>query len=328
MNSVLENINNILSEELTQLDNLIKNQILSDTALLNNIIQHIQKMSGKRIRILLALLIAKMYSYKNDPIIKIAAAIDFIHNATLLHDDVIDCNTNRRGLLSANEIWKNKACILAGDFLLSQTFLLISSVNHKKISMLFAQTSSILIEGEINQLIYNNGYEIDLDKYIAVIGAKTASLFSLATTVGGIFAQADQNEIEALKQFGYSLGIAFQITDDLLDYLGNYEALGKPIGVDYKEKKMTLPLILLKNILLENNLKDVWLDEIWNPEYSEEKLKVVISYMKEYSIKNLVEKYVEEYIRTAKNSLECLKKFDYYYQMLINLTDFIVERNV
>ena len=330
MSDALSKIRNILKEDLENLDILIQDNICGTNVLLRSVITHIQKIGGKRIRVLLAMLISKMYGKVDISIIKIVAAIEFIHNATLLHDDVMDCNTNRRGLSSANELWNNKVCILSGDFLLSQAFALIASVDNVKVSMLFAKTSSILIEGEINQLIYNDATNeiLDFGKYLSVIEAKTASLFSLSTTVGAIFIGVSDKEVEALGTFGHYLGIAFQIIDDLLDYLGTEEELGKPIGLDYKEKKVTLPLILLRKTLLDDDLEALWLNEIWNVEYSEERLNIVIDYMKNYNIRKLSEKYVEEYVSMARSSLNCVKRFSQFYELLIELSNFVINRNV
>lgn len=325
--NILNEIKSLLEKELIQLDEVIRENAFSKNETLNQIIIHMQKMSGKRIRVLLTLLIGKMYGYLEVPIFKIAGAIEFIHNATLLHDDVIDCNTKRRGLDSANIIWNNKMCILSGDFLLSQAFGMISSVNNSRISQLFSETSSILVEGEMNQLVYNSEENVDFARYLSIIEAKTASLFSLSTIVGGIFAQTAEEEIDALRIFGHYLGIAFQIKDDILDYLGTEKELGKPIGVDYREKKMTLPLILLKQYLLDNHLEKVWYEEIWNPDYSDENLKRVIKYMAEYDIKSVCNARLNRYIENAKNSIFCFCRFQDYYIMLIKLLEFVALRD-
>ena len=248
MSNILNKINKILSEKLNNLDEVIKENVFGDNHLLNSVVQHIQKMNGKRIRVLLALLVGKIYNYSGQSLIKVTAAIELIHNATLLHDDVIDNNTKRRGISSANKIWTNKICVLSGDFLLGRAFALISSINNFEISNLMSEASSVLINGEIRQLIYNDSSDLSYKTYVSIIESKTAMLFSTATMIAPILANTSREEIEALKNFGHYIGIAFQISDDLLDYLGTSKMLGKPIGIDYKEKKMTLPVILLKKI--------------------------------------------------------------------------------
>lgn len=329
MSNILNKINKILSEELKYLDSVIKQNVFGDNFLLNDVVQHIQKMNGKRIRVLLALLVGKIYNCSSLSLVKVAAAIELIHNATLLHDDVIDNNTRRRGMSSANKIWSNKVCVLSGDFLLGRAFSLISSVNNFEISNLMSEASSVLIDGEIRQLIYNNGDDLSYKNYISIIESKTAMLFATATMITPVLLNSSSEEIEALKNFGHYLGIAFQIGDDLLDYLGTSKALGKPIGIDYKEKKMTLPVILLKNILYERGMENVWNDELWtNVRYSRASLKKIIGMMKQYNISDSVSEYMMEYIKLAKDSIYMLRDKQPYYDLLNELIDFVISRNV
>jgi len=326
----INKISKILNPEIIRLNDIIKNNVFGKVDLMNQIIKHIQKMNGKRVRILLMLLISKIYHNESLDILKIAAAIEFIHNATLLHDDVIDNNTRkRRGVKTANKVWNNKVCVLSGDFLLSKSFDLMAQVENHKISSLLAQTSSTIIEGEFNQLIFNCSDELDYKQYIKIIEDKTAALFSAATSSAAILSDAKQDDLEHLNNFGKYLGIAFQIIDDGLDYFGTNKILGKPIGADFKEKKMTLPTILLKKILYQSDQKDLWANELWaNVKFSRKNLKNIISIMKSYSLYDEIYKYAEEYITLAKQSLEFMRHKGSFYELLMELTDFVLIRRV
>ena len=297
---------------------------------MNQIIKHIQKMNGKRVRVLLILLISKMYNNDGIDILKIAAAIEFIHNATLIHDDIIDNNTGkRRGIKTANKIWNNKICILSGDFLLSKSFSLIAQVENHAISALLAQTASTIIEGEVSQLIFNSSDELDYEQYINIIKDKTATLFSAATSSAAILSHANAFELSNLNNFGEYLGIAFQIIDDCLDYFGTNKSLGKPIGTDFKEKKMTLPTILLKKILFDNGKCDLWKNELWaKVKFSRKNLKNIISVMNNYSLYDDVYTHAQKYIILAKESIEFMKNRDSFYELLIELCDFVLIRRI
>ena len=328
--NVISKISKILSPEMIRLNEIIKSNVFGRVDLMNEIIKHIQKMNGKRVRILLMFLIAKMHNNESIDILKIAAAIEFIHNATLLHDDVIDNNNGkRRGIKTANRIWNNKICVLSGDFLLSKSFSLIAQVENHKISSLLAQTASTIIEGEVNQLILNASDDVNYEQYIKIIEDKTAALFSAATLSAGILSNVRVFELNNLNNFGKYLGIAFQIIDDGLDYFGTNKSLGKPIGTDFKEKKMTLPSMLLKKILYDKGDQDIWKSELWgDAKFSRNSLKKIISIMKEHSLHDEVYKYAEKYVILAKESIESMKCKDSFYELLIELADFVLIRKV
>jgi octaprenyl-diphosphate synthase len=327
---VISRISKILNPEVIKLNEIIRNNVFGRVDLMNQIIKHIQKMNGKRIRILLMLLISKMYNNDSLDILKIAAAIEFIHNATLLHDDVIDNNLGkRRGVKTANKIWNNKVCVLSGDFLLSKSFDLIAQVENHQISSLLAQTSSTIIEGEVSQLIFNSSDELNYDQYIKIIEDKTATLFSAATSSSAILSGANLSELNNLRDFGKYLGIAFQIIDDGLDYFGTNKILGKPIGSDFREKKMTLPTILLKKILHENGKEELWRDELWkNIKFSRKSLKNIISVMNDNSLCDEVYLYAQKYILLARKSIEFMKNKGSFYDLLVELTEFVLMRKV
>lgn len=330
MMNILGKISKILSHELDKLGEIIKENTFSQVDLLNQIVKHMQKMNGKRVRILLILLIARIYNCNDINISKIAVAIEFIHNATLLHDDVIDNNMGkRRGVNTANKIWNNKLCVLSGDFLLSKSFDLISQVNNMEVSTLLSKSSATIIEGEINQIIFNKSDDLKYEQYLKIIEAKTAELFSTATSAGAILSGLSNFETENLSNFGKYLGIAFQIIDDGLDYFGTNRTLGKPIGTDYREKKMTLPTILLREKLFKDGKESVWKEGIWvDAKFSRESLKNIISYMKEYSIYDDVHVYAEKYISLAKKSIEFMSDKGSFHELLTELTDFVLIRNV
>jgi octaprenyl-diphosphate synthase len=174
----------------------------------------------------------------------LAAAVEFIHAATLLHDDVVDLSKDRRGKLTANEVWSNKTSVLVGDFLFSRSFQLMTKYGNMETLKILSDTSVIISEGEVLEISNDKNLEMNEDTYLQVINGKTASLFSAACQVGGISGGAKDNEHKALKSFGTNFGMAFQLVDDAIDYSSNSKTMGKNIGDDFKEGKITLPLIL------------------------------------------------------------------------------------
>jgi octaprenyl-diphosphate synthase len=330
MSNTLIKINKILAPEIQKLDELIQTHIQAQSYLINEVVDHMKKMTGKRMRVILAFLVAKIYNYSGDDLIKAIASIELIHNATLLHDDVIDNNKKRRGISAANKIWSNKVCILSGDFLLSKAFSLITAINDIKISNLIAQTTSSLVDGEVKQLIYNTGQgDVEYKNYISIIEEKTAVLFVASTLIAPLLSDASEEEIQALSEFSKYLGIAFQIGDDILDYLGSTKNIGKQIGTDYKEKKVTLPTIILKKILYEKGMKDLWDNELWTTKkFKRANLKNVIQLMKKYHVSHVVDQYITEYVNLAKKSVLALQNKKPYYDLLLELIDFVSTRRV
>lgn len=214
----------------------------SDVALIREVSQHILQ-GGKRIRPLLTLLISHLLGDISQPQITLASLIEFIHTATLLHDDVVDNSTLRRGIATANDVWGNEASVLVGDFLYSRAFQLLVDMNEHPLMTILAKTMNVMAEGEVLQLMSRHDISIDEAIYFRVINAKTAILFQAACEMAGTLAKADASRIQQVANFGKHIGFAFQLVDDALDYQGDVAELGKNIGDDLAEGKITLPLI-------------------------------------------------------------------------------------
>lgn len=233
----------LLEPQLKAVDACILEKMQSPVALIPQIAGYLISLGGKRLRPLLTIAAAELCGYQGQRHIPLAACVEFIHTATLLHDDVVDESKLRRGMATANALWNNKASVLVGDFLFSRAFELMVADGSLEILQILSEASSAIVEGEVMQLTSSHDLNLSQDMYLKIIGAKTARLFSAATKVGAVVAEADSTKREALSNFGYALGIAFQLMDDLLDYTADQEKLGKAIGDDFREGKVTLPVI-------------------------------------------------------------------------------------
>ena len=240
----LEEIRSIVSEEWSLLDQEIEKQLSSDIELINNISQYIVNSGGKRIRPLIVLLSARACGASDlDRIVKAAAMIEFIHTATLLHDDVVDNSDSRRGIKTAHQSFGNESTILVGDFLYSRAFQIMVQINHMGIMEVMSDATNTIAEGEVLQLINSGNPKINKEQYLEVIYRKTGKLFEAAMVVGGLLSNQSQTVLNTLQLFGKELGMAYQIVDDVLDYSSSFEIMGKDVGDDLAEGKVTLPMI-------------------------------------------------------------------------------------
>ncbi|MGH6959068.1 MAG: polyprenyl synthetase family protein [Dongiaceae bacterium] len=234
----------LVGDELKSVNDRILQHMHSPVALIPQLAGHIIAAGGKRLRPMLTLAAARLCGYRGDRHIALAACVEFIHTATLLHDDVVDDSGLRRGLATANTVWGNKSSVLVGDFLFSRAFQLMVADGSLKVLDILAHASAVIAEGEVLQLQTSNDTETSEQAYLDVIRSKTAALFAAACRIGAIVAGRPRVEEEALDSFGLNLGIAFQLMDDVLDYSARQVELGKAIGDDFREGKITLPLIL------------------------------------------------------------------------------------
>jgi len=225
-------------------DDLIRKRLRSDVLLVNQIAEYIINAGGKRLRPLIHLLAARACGYGGTHHIQLAAVIEFIHTATLLHDDVVDGSERRRGQTTANRVWGNAASVLVGDFLYSRSFQLMVELESNRVMQILADTTNTIAAGEVLQLMQLGDVDLDESGYLRVIGDKTACLFAAASRLGAVLAGRNAELEQHLADFGFAVGQAFQITDDWLDYSGQGETLGKNLGDDLGEGKVTLPLIL------------------------------------------------------------------------------------
>lgn len=249
--SLIENIQGYLSSDMQEMNDLIIKRLKVDEELIDLVGSHIASSGGKRMRPMLVMLSAKLFDYKGDKAIKIAAAVEFIHMATLLHDDVVDGSKMRRFLPTANVLWGEKASILVGDFLFSQSFTLIVSTENLQISGILSNASAVIAEGEVAQLAQLESHRLlSEEEYLRVIEAKTAELFASSCEVGAIMADKP-DYAKRMRDFGSCLGKIFQVADDALDYFSDSERVGKNVGDDFFEGKVTLPIILLADKIPE-----------------------------------------------------------------------------
>lgn len=234
----------LVSPGLNAVNAVILDRMQSDIPLIPELAGHLIAGGGKRLRPLLTLASAALLDYPGARHHKLAAAVEFIHTATLLHDDVVDNSDLRRGRHTANLIWGNPASVLVGDFLFSRAFELMVEDGSLKVLRILSQASAIIAEGEVNQLTAQRQVRIGEDRYLAIIGAKTAALFAAACRIAAVVAERGESAEEALDAYGRNLGIAFQLVDDAIDYVSDEAVMGKEVGDDFRDGKVTLPVIL------------------------------------------------------------------------------------
>lgn len=234
----------LTADDLERVNETILERMRSKAPMIPELAGHLLRAGGKRIRPMLTLAAARLFGYRGLEHIKLAAAVELIHGATLLHDDVVDDSALRRGAQTANVIWGNKESVLVGDFIFSRAFELMVSAGDLKVLQILSAASGVIAEGEVLQLSTQNNLEATFEMYLAVIEAKTAALFAAAAEAGAVIAGCSEGDAEALRRYGADLGVAYQLVDDALDYSGAEASLGKRVGDDFREGKMTLPVVL------------------------------------------------------------------------------------
>lgn len=239
----IDDIRSLIADDMTSVNRHIHKSLYSEVALINQLGHYIVNSGGKRLRPVLTLLSARVHGYHGTQHIELAAIIEFIHTATLLHDDVVDDSSMRRGRETANEIWGNEASVLVGDFLYSRAFQMMVNIQNMKVMAVLADTTNTIAEGEVMQLINCNDPETTEQRYLETIRHKTARLFEAATQLGAVICNCGSEREAAAARYGRHLGTAFQLIDDVLDYSSNSDQLGKNIGDDLAEGKPTLPLL-------------------------------------------------------------------------------------
>ena len=240
----LERLNALVADQLNEVNRVIIDKMDSRVSLIPQLAGHIIAGGGKRLRPMLTLASARLCGYTGERHIRLAASVEFIHTATLLHDDVVDDSVLRRGNATANSLWDNKASVLVGDFLFSRSFQLMVADGSLKVLKILSDAAATIAEGEVLQLMTSNDTETSEAAHLEVIRAKTATLFAAASRIGAVVAGRPPVEEEALDTFGLNLGIAFQLIDDVLDYSAREAELGKSVGDDFRDGKITLPTIL------------------------------------------------------------------------------------
>ncbi len=234
----------LVTADLNKVNAVILERMQSEVALIPELAGHLIAGGGKRMRPMLTLASARLLDYQGNRHFRLAAAVEFIHTATLLHDDVVDGSGLRRGRRTANIIWGNPASVLVGDFLFARAFELMVEDGSLKVLRILSRASSTIAEGEVNQLTAQRRVETSEDQYLEIISAKTAALFAAACRISAVVAEQEEASEEALDSYGRNLGIAFQLVDDAIDYASDAETMGKGVGDDFRDGKVTLPVIL------------------------------------------------------------------------------------
>lgn len=265
----LDQVRSLTAGSFEALNDLIERELDSDVLLINEIGQYIVGSGGKRLRPLVVMLVARACGYRGTDHIKLSALVEFLHTATLLHDDVVDSSTMRRNRRTANAIWGNSASILVGDFLYSRAFELMVDIGSMELMAIISEATNCIAEGEVLQLQNVGNEELTEDQYLEIIRRKTAMLFQASAHTGAVLAGADESTAQSFRDFGLYFGLAYQLIDDWLDYAGSSESMGKNVGQDLAEGKATLPLIhamangsviqanCIRNALVQRSIDDL-----------------------------------------------------------------------
>ena len=314
----------IVAEDMALVNQLILKRMESPVALIPQLAGHVISAGGKRLRPMLTLASAKLCGYHGERHIMLATCIEFIHTATLLHDDVVDESKLRRGLETANSVWGNQASVLVGDFLFSRSFELMVEDGSVKVMGILASASARLAEGEVMQLLTANDTETGESAYLDVIKAKTAKLFAASCRLGAIVADRPSVEEEALEAFGMNLGVAFQLIDDVLDYSAKQATLGKTVGDDFHEGKITLPVILAFR-RGDDEERHFWRRTLGELEQNDSDLERAISLMQKHQALDDTVDRARHYGAVARDSLDIFPTSE-TKNALISLIDFCIER--
>jgi len=326
INNSYSDLKNSVENKLILVEEKIASKLASNVDLVHKMTDYHLKTGGKRLRSLLTLESAKLCGYiKGGRDINLAACVELIHAATLMHDDVIDNADIRRGKKTINKIWGNQSSILVGDYLLSRCFEMMVEDGNLEILKLLSSTSSEIAQGEVLQLQHKGEIDILEETYFKIISSKTASLFAAATKVGAILADKDLKYKEALEFYGKNLGLTFQIADDALDYNSELKIFGKKIGNDFYEGKVTLPIILLYQKV--NDEDKINLKSLFDKNQRNEKeFEYILDLIKKNKIINECYKKAEHFINLSSNSLSVFENSK-EKNILKNLTSFSIERN-
>ena len=319
MNTPVKSLSNLLKSSLKRVEREISKNIKDEEKLITLTAGHLIKAKGKKIRPLLTLLVSKMLNYKGNADVTLAVCIEFIHNATLLHDDVIDTGKIRRGKLSANQIWGNKVSVLVGDYLLSRAFKLMVKNKSLKLLEILSQTSLILARGQIQDVGNNQNVNLTEKKYLSIIDAKTAELFRISCFLPTIITDQDKRTQKIFNDFGFNFGMAFQLSDDVLDYFGDSSKMGKSVGKDFFEGKVTYPVIhCFKKS--DKKSKKIIAKLFFKRKRSKKDLALILSLMKKTNTYKSSIEFVRKYAEKAKTNINKFEgnKYKVYLDELVD----------
>ncbi len=320
----IEIFNKWLEKDIVKINSVISENLVSSATLISDLSNHIINSGGKRIRPLLTVACSKLCNYTGSRHIELASVIEFIHTATLLHDDVVDNSKKRRGKSSANFVWDNKSSILVGDYLLSKAFRMLINDGSMKCLEIISKASLKISHGEVKQLVSIKNLHTSETEYLDIITHKTAILFSAACQIGGEVSEVNSDKKKCLAEFGKYLGIAYQIIDDTLDYFSEFKLSGKQPGNDLKEGKMSLPLILCYKRCdrREKRIVEFIISKDLN---TRNDFKKVVELMNKYNVKEDCITKAKHFSTMAKDSLGIFSETQ-EKEKLLDLTDFLTER--
>ena len=312
--------------DMERVNSIILAKAGSNVELIPEIARHLIDSGGKRLRPMLTLAAARMCGYEGEHHITLAASVEFMHTATLLHDDVVDQSDMRRGKLAARMLWGNEASVLVGDFLLGQAFRMMVETGSLAALNVLSHAATVIAEGEVMQLSTAKNLETNEDEYLEVIRAKTAALFAAAAEVGPIIAGSDKPVISAFRSYGMNLGLAFQLIDDALDYGGSASTLGKNVGDDFREGKMTLPVVLCYRRGTDEERK-FWSESLAGGNSGDDRLVEAIALLRKYDAIDDTVARARHYAEMARDALAPMKKGP-HKDALIEVIEFCVARAV
>jgi len=324
--SPLDSVLEWIGDELEKVDQEFKKNLRSNVPIISAIGEYLLRSGGKRFRAKLLLLSAKLCGYQGERHISMASLMEFIHTATLLHDDVVDRAELRRGCDTANSIWGNEASVLVGDFLFTKCFLLMVETGNWKILQTISKATTLMAEGELEELIKTKDLSLTEEHYLSIVARKTAVLMSAATQIGAILGNAAEEKEKALSEFGMNVGIAFQLIDDNLDYTSNEEEFGKKIGIDLRDGKITLPLIYTLTQCNKDE-KDFIRETVDSHPLTKEAFFQVVGIIERYHGVQYTWERAKGYVERAKSHLHFfpnLKEKD----ALFDLADYVLERRL
>ena len=320
-----DRLSEALAADMDAVNGLIRDRMASEHApRIPEVTAHLVEAGGKRLRPMLTLAAARLCGYDGPYHVHLAATVEFIHTATLLHDDVVDESAQRRGRPTANLLWDNKSSVLVGDYLFARSFQLMTETNNMRVLSIQSNASAVIAEGEVLQLTAAQDLRTSEEIYLKVIRGKTAALFSAATEVGGVIAGAPEAQVRALFDYGDALGIAFQMVDDLLDYSGAADAIGKNVGDDFRERKLTLPVI--KAVAkADAEERDFWRRVIEKGDQKDGDLEQALALMAKHGTLNATRDEALAWAAKARTALSALPNHP-LREMLDDLADYVVAR--
>ncbi|MCJ7597217.1 MAG: polyprenyl synthetase family protein [Methyloceanibacter sp.] len=314
----------LVEEDMTHVNRIILDRARSNVDLIPELARHLIDSGGKRLRPMLTLATAKLCGYAGDGHVRLAASVEFMHTATLLHDDVVDESDVRRGKTAARLLWGNEASVLVGDFLLGQAFKMMVDVGSLGALRILSDAAAVIAEGEVMQLITAKNTETTEDDYLAVIDAKTAALFAAAAEVGAVIAGRPKSEAAGLRSYGRNLGIAFQLVDDALDYSGEQATLGKSVGDDFREGKLTLPVVLCYRRGNEAE-RSFWRRTLQDGKIEDGDLEQAMNFMREHNTLSDTMERARHYGAIARDAMAIFPDSD-AKSALLEAIEFCVDR--